>query len=290
LISIAYVGISRRIEDEEERIKLRAIAESIKPEGMGLIVRTVSFGKHEEDFEYDLKFLLKLWKSIKKKEEKGAVPRCIHKDVNLMYRTVRDLFTKDVEKFVINNEEQYEYVLDLIETMGLPLKLKVELFSKDYKIYEYYQLENKINSAIERKVWLNCGGYLVIDPTEALTVIDVNTGKYIGASNLEATVLKTNIEAAKEIARQIRIRNIGGIIIIDFIDMQDPENRQKVIDELKEELKKDRTKTSVVGMTGLGLIEMTRKKMRLGLSSIMSENCPTCNGTGRVLNKRLKPD
>jgi ribonuclease G len=281
-----YIGVSRRIEEDDERAKLKSIAESIKPEGMGLIVRTVSSGKNGEDFEYDINFLVKLWDSIKKKEESGTVPRCIHKDVNLIYRAVRDLFTRDVQKFVINNEEQYENVTELIGMMMPSLKLKVELYSKDYEIFEYYQIENKISRAIERKVWLNCGGYLVIDPTEALTVIDVNTGKYTGAKNLEDTVLKANIEAAKEIARQIRIRNIGGIIIIDFIDMQEPENRQEVLETLKTELKKDRTKTTVVGMTGLGLIEMTRKKMRLGLSSIMSETCPNCNGTGRVLTKR----
>lgn len=278
-----YTGVSRRIENESERNKLKKMAENLKPKGMGLIVRTASEGKSEEDFIQDLNFLMRMWSTIKQREQSGPVPRCIHKDLNLVYRAVRDLFTWDINKFVINDRQEYAKVLELIDMISPALKYRVEYFSKNYDLFEYYQLESKIARALSRKVWLKCGGYLVIDRTEALTVIDVNTGKYVGGSNLEDTVLRTNIEAAREIAKQLRLRDIGGIIIIDFIDMQEQEHQQMVMDTLKQALKKDRTRTSVVGMTGLGLIEMTRKKIRQELSSVMQVDCPCCEGTGKIL-------
>lgn len=280
-----YTGVSRRIIDEEERLKLKAIAEKLKPEAMGLIVRTASEGMSEEDFTADLEFLLKLWESIKQKEKAGQVPRCIHKDLCLVYRTIRDMFTPDIDKLVINDKAEYEKVLQLVKMLSPALLDRVQYFTKEYEIYDYYQIEKKIERALSRKVWLKCGGYLVIDKTEALTVIDVNTGKYVGDSNLEETVLKANVDAAKEIAKQIRLRDIGGIIIIDFIDMHKHENQQMILDTLKEALKKDRTKSTVLGMTGLGLIEMTRKKVRCELSTMMHTDCPNCGGTGKLLYK-----
>lgn len=279
-----YIGISRRIESDAERSKLKKIAERIKPRNMGLIVRTVSEGKEEEDFRLDINFLLKLWDTIKQKETSGPVPRCIHRDLNLIYRTVRDLFSHDINKLVVNDREQYEKVLELVDMISPACKLRVEHFSKSYDIFEYYELEGKISKALARKVWLKCGGYIVLDQTEALTVIDVNTGKYTGGSNLEDTVLKTNMDAAREIAKQLRLRDIGGIIVIDFIDMSEPEHQHMVLEALKQALKRDRTKTIVVGMTGLGLIEMTRKKIRQGLVSVMHVDCPACEGTGKVLS------
>ena len=279
-----YTGVSRRIENEAEKAKLKKIAEKLKPKGMGLIVRTASEGKEEEDFTHDINFLLKLWESIGQKEQNGPVPRCIHKDLSLVYRAVRDLFTWDIDRFVINDRQQYTKVLELVEMISPALKCRVEYFSKSYDLFEYYQIESRIAKALSKKVWLKCGGYLVIDKTEALSVIDVNTGKYVGNSNLEETVLKTNIEAAREIAKQLRLRDIGGIIIIDFIDMSEHEHQQMVLDALKQALKKDRTKSTVVGMTGLGLIEMTRKKVRQELSTVMNTDCPCCEGTGKILS------
>ena len=278
-----YTGISRRIENETERNRLKKIAEEIKPKGMGLIVRTASEGKSIEECTNDLNFLMKLWDTIGQKERSGLVPRCLHKDLNLIYRAVRDLFTWDIDKFVINDRHQYAKVLELVDMISPALKMRVEYFSKNYQLFEYYQIEAKINKALARKVWLKCGGYLVVDQTEALTVIDVNTGKFIGNNSLEDTVLRTNVEAAKEIAKQLRLRDIGGIIIIDFIDMHQHEHQQMVLDVLKAYLKKDRTKTTVVGMTGLGLIEMTRKKVRQVLSSVMTMECPHCEGAGKIL-------
>lgn len=277
-----YIGISRRIENDAERQKLKKIAEKLKPQNMGLIVRTVSEGKEESDFVEDVSFLIKLWAKIKESENNGPVPRCIHRDINLIYRSVRDLFTWDVNKFIINSEKEYSKVLELVEMISPLLKSRVELFQKDYKIFDYYQIESKIERALSRKVWLKCGGYIIIDKTEALTVIDVNTGKFVGESNLEETVLKTNIEATREIAKQLRLRDIGGIVIIDFIDMNNAEHQQLVLDSLKQSLKDDRTKTIVLGMTELGLVEMTRKKIRQELSTVISCDCPICDGAGRV--------
>ena len=279
-----YTGVSRRIENDNERMKLKKIAEKIKPEGIGLIVRTASEGMEEEDFIQDLNFLIKLWDSIKQKEHSGPVPRCIHKDLSLVYRAVRDMFTLNIDKFIINDRQQYAKVLELVDMISPALKNRVEYFSKNYDMFEYYQLESRITKALSRKVWLKCGGYLVIDRTEALTVIDVNTGKFVGGRSLEDTVLKANIEAAREIARQIRLRDIGGIIIIDFIDMHQHEHQQMVLDALKQALRKDRTKTTVVGMTGLGLIEMTRKKVRQELSTVLHTDCPYCDGTGKIMS------
>ena len=278
-----YIGISRRIEEEEERQKLKKIVEKIKPKNMGLIVRTASEGRRSEDFSNDVGFLTKIWDKIKQKERSGPVPRCIHKDLNLVYRTVRDLFTWEVDKFIINDRGEYNKVLDLVDMISPSLKLRVEYSSKNNNIFEKYDVEAKIDKATAKKVWLKCGGYLIIDKTEALSVIDVNTGKYVGVNNLEDTVLRTNVEAAKEIAKQLRLRDIGGIIIIDFIDMHESEHQKMILETLKSALKKDRTKTTVVGMTGLGLIEMTRKKIRQGLDSVMHIDCIYCDGMGKIL-------
>jgi ribonuclease G len=279
-----YVGISRRISEENERIKLKKLVEKIRPKDMGLIVRTASEGKKSDDFASDINFLTKLWEKIKAKEKSGPVPRCIHKDINLVYRAVRDLFTSEIDRFIINDRQQYNNVIELVEMISPALKMRVEYFSKSHDLFEYYSIDSKITKALSKKVWLKCGGYLIIERTEALTVIDVNTGKYVGVKNLEDTVSKTNIEAAKEIAKQLRLRDIGGIIIVDFIDMHNEGNQLAVIENLKEALKKDRTKTLVVGMTGLGLLEMTRKKVRQGLDSVMYVDCSYCDGLGKILS------
>lgn len=279
-----HIGISRRIENEAERERLKDIAEKYKPEGMGLIVRTASEGLEEAEFIQDINFLTRLWDRISVKEYSGPVPRLLHKDLNLTYRVARDLFTRNVDKLVINDRQEYMKVLEVVEVLSPNLKSRVEYFNKNYDIFEYYQIESKIEKALSQKVWLKCGGYLIIDKTEALTVIDVNTGKYVGSNDLEETVLKTNLEAAKEIAKQLRLRDIGGIIIIDFIDMYSTEHQQQVLETLKQALKKDRTKTMVSGITTLGLVEMTRKKIRQKLSSVMNVECPYCTGTGEILS------
>ena len=285
--TVNYVGVSRRIENENERQRLKGIAEKIKPETMGLIVRTAAIDKNSEDFVPDVDFLIKLWAKIKEREQKGKVPRLLHKDESIIYRTVRDLFTRDIDKLIINDSDEYNKILDWIELLSPSYREKVEYFEPNRNIFEHYAIEGKIEKIIQKKIWLKNGGYIIIDPTEALTVVDVNTGKFVGGTNLEDTVLKTNLEAAEEIARQIRLRDIGGIIVIDFIDMEIPENRQHVIDILKTALKRDRTKTNVLGFTGLGLVEMTRKKVRERLTAFLLKPCPYCNGTGKVYSEAM---
>jgi len=260
--SVDYVGVSRRICDETEKERLKEMAAECKPADMGLIVRTAAIGCSKEDFEADIQFLTKLWETILVRKKAVESSKVIHRDLTLIYKTVRDLFTKDVDRMVINNKEQYEKVIEIIDITAPHMKNKVEYYTKTEDLFESYQLEAKINRLASRKVWLKNKGYIVIDQTEALTSIDVNTGKFVGSKDFEDTVYLTNMEAAKEIGRQLRLRDIGGIIIIDFIDMHNKDHEEAVIEALKLTLKKDRTKNNVLGMTQLGLVEMTRKKVR----------------------------
>ncbi|MBA1335239.1 MAG: Ribonuclease G [Firmicutes bacterium] len=280
-----YIGISRRIESEDERNRLKDIALQIKPENMGLIIRTAADGKNIEEFKQDLEFLKRLWWSIKKKEKVFNAPKIIHKDLNLVSRTVRDVFTRNIDSFIINSKTEYNKVLELLELISPQLKERVVFYDKGQNIFDYYNVEPKIANALSRKVWLKNGGYIVIDQTEAFTSIDVNTGKFVGSIDLKDTVLKTNLEAAKEIAKQLRLRDIGGIIIVDFIDMGNPEHDRQVLEELKSCLKKDRTRSNVLGMTQLGLVEITRKKAGKRIDSVLQKPCPFCEGTGRVLSE-----
>ena len=279
--TVNYVGVSRRIEDERERQRLKEAAERIKPETMGLIVRTAAMDKDIDDFRPDLEFLLKLWNKIKDREgRRGRVPRLLHKDESIVYRTVRDLFTGDVGRLIVNDKNQYYKIREWVKFIAPNLSNSVEIYEAGRSIFQEYGIEDMIAKIVQKKVWLKNGGYIIIEPTEALTAIDVNTGKYVGGDSLEDTVLKTNLEAAEEIARQIRLRDLGGIIIIDFIDMELEEHRQQVMEVLKEALKRDRTKTNVLGFTELGLLEMPRKKVRARISQSLLKPCPHCNGSG----------
>jgi len=282
--TVDYIGISRRIESEKERERLRELAARVKPEGMGVIVRTVAEGVEEDDLRQDITLLTKLWRKILSRAAHGPVPNLVHRDLELVQRILRDVFTEDVDRLTLDSRYEYEKVLDLLDITGSRLKLKVFLDERE-NIFEDYGIEQEIEKALKRKVWLKCGGYLVIDQAEALTAIDVNTGKYVGSTNLEDTVLKTNLDAAREIARQLRLRNIGGIIIVDFIDMNQEEHRQQVLQVLEEEIKKDKTKTNILGITQLGLVEMTRKKVRPSLSEVLQRPCPYCEGRGKVLSE-----
>ncbi|MBE5759395.1 MAG: Rne/Rng family ribonuclease [Clostridiales bacterium] len=280
--TVDHVGVSRRIVDEDERERLKEIFTRIKPEGMGVIVRTAAEGFSEEEFKTEINFLARLWERIRQKANLVSAPRLIHAEETLLFRSIRDMFTADVDRFFINDKEYFDKVKAFVDITIPELSERVYLVPEDEEIFDRYQIESKLEKAFNRKVWLKSGAYLIIEETEALTVIDVNTGKYIGEDNLQETILKTNIEAAKEIARQLRLRDIGGIVVIDFIDMEILENRQRVITELAEACKKDRTKCNVLGMTELGLIEMTRKKMRQKLSALVEKQCPYCQGSGRV--------
>ena len=285
-----FVGISRRISSDDERVRLKEMASSFKPEKMGLIVRTSSIGCTKEDFATDVIFLVKLWETVLNRIKDTVAPSLVHKDLSLVYRTVRDLFNNDIDKLIINDKEQYEKILKILEILDLTepqMKTRVEYYPMIDDLFDRYELEKKISRLASRKVWLKNKGYIVIDQTEALTAIDVNTGKFVGSSNFEDTVYLTNMEAAKEIAKQLRLRDIGGIIIIDFIDMNNKNHEDAVIEILKTTLKKDRTKTNVLGMTQLGLLEMTRKKVKERIETILLSACPYCDGEGKIPSNEM---
>lgn len=282
---IDYIGISRRIEEENERVRLKNLLCKLMPAESGLIIRTEAEGKDEEDFTQDIIFLTKLWDRIIEEAARVKAPKLIHKDLDLVYRSIRDLFNRDTKKVIINDKAAYKSAVELVELFSPEQKKNLEYYDGSVNLFDFYGIEDKIEKALSRKVWLKSGGYIVIDHTEALTSIDVNTGKFTGSYNLKDTVLLTNIEAAREIARQLRLRDIGGIIIIDFIDMNIDQHRIMVLDALKNELKKDRTKSNVLGITQLGLVEMTRKKVGKRLSTIIQKPCPLCEGNGRILDE-----
>ncbi len=278
-----YIGVSRRIESQAERDRLRREVEKLKPEELGLIVRTVAEGVEIEVMEQDLKFLVQLWNRISTRFQQKAAPAILYQDLSLTCRIARDLFVEEFSSFLIDNEHEYDKVREIVDYISPHLKAKVKLYQEAEPIFERYGVEAELEKALARQVWLKSGGYLVFDEAEALTVVDVNTGRYIGRRNLADTILKTNLEAAEEIARQVRLRDIGGIIIVDFIDMSIEDHRRKVLDKLNASIKNDRTKTYVLGLTNLGLVEMTRKKVRQDLSEYLQQPCPYCGGSGRVL-------
>ncbi|MEW6002849.1 MAG: Rne/Rng family ribonuclease [Nitrospirota bacterium] len=284
--NVEHIGISRRISDDAERTRLKTIVENIKPKGYGLIIRTASEGSAEEDLKKDLEFLLLLWENIQKKKEKISAPALLYSDLDLVFRSVRDLMSQDVNRLIIDSKEEYERIKDFVRTYFEKLLGKIELYEGTEPIFDAFGIELEISRALGRKVWLKSGGYIVIDQTEAMTVIDVNTGKFVGKEELEDTILKTNLEAVKETAYQIRLRNLGGIIIVDFIDMEKPENREKVFNSFVEAMKKDRAKNTISHISELGLIQMTRKRVRESLGRILCEACPYCEGKGFVKSPR----
>lgn len=282
--TVDYIGISRRISSEKERERLKDLAARVKPDGIGVIVRTVAEGIAEEEFGQDMQMLTRLWRKMLARSTRASGPNLLHRDLVLVQRILRDVFTEDVDRLTLDSRYEYEKVLDLLDITGPHLKTKVFLDEKE-DIFAAYGIDKEIEKALKRKVWLKCGGYLVIDQAEALTAVDVNTGKYVGTTNLEDTVLKANLEAAKELARQLRLRNLGGIIIVDFIDMIQEEHRREILRVLEEEIKRDKTKTNILGITQLGLLEMTRKKVRPSLSEVLQKPCPYCDGRGKVLSE-----
>lgn len=278
-----YVGVSRRIETPRERERLKKEMNDLRPENMGVIVRTAAEGTKNLCLKKDLKFLLRLWDDIQNSYEKEKAPALLYRDEELIYRVVRDFFNESVQELVIDHEREYLKVLKILAGISPKLKKRVVYYRGSEPIFEHFNVETEIERALGRLVWLDCGGYLVFDETEALTVVDVNTGKYTGKKNLEETILKTNLEAAEEIARQIRLRDIGGMIIVDIIDMNVAEHRQQVLERLQQGMDRDRTKNQVLGFTSLGLIEITRKRVTQGLSAMMQQPCSYCHGKGRVL-------
>ncbi len=283
--TVDHIGISRRIEDEEERERLREVVERLKQPGSGYIVRTVSEGKSEEDLVADIQYLSTLWNEISTRKDKAAVPSLLHSDLDVVQKVVRDIVTEQVDRIVVDSKTDYDRIVQFISTFAAKMKYAIELYDEEEPIFDHYGLEVEISRALGRKVWLKSGGYIIIEQTEALTAIDVNTGRFVGKHNLEDTILKTNLEAVKEIAYQLRLRNIGGIIIIDFIDMEKEVNREKVFGALEEALKADKSKTNILKISELGLVEMTRKRVRESIGRMMCEPCTYCEGRGYIKSK-----
>ncbi len=281
-----YVAISQKIKNDQERKRLETILKDIKPDNMGFIIRTAAEGKDELHFEREVEYLIKKWHDVERKISRAKIGDIIYRDNELVNTVVRDIFSTQIDELIIDDEKKYWEIIDYINAFSEnSMKTKIKLYSESNQIFDTYGINTEIDKALKEIVWLDCGGYLVIQRTEALVSIDVNTGKNIGRMNLEETVFETNIEAAMEIPRQLRLRNISGIIIIDFIDMKLIEDKKKVIEELEKNLKKDRIKNNIIHFTDLGLVEMTRKRVGKALTHYFQEECPCCKGTGKIMSK-----
>ena len=281
----AHVGISLKIEDEAERERLKqVVADCIAAEGIeetgGFILRTAADGARSEDILADIRYLRRLWLQISSQMQSAATPSVIYEDLSLALRTLRDLVNAKIEKIRIDSRETFQKVCQFVVELMPEVADRLEHYPGERPIFDLYGVEDEIQKALERKVLLKSGGYLIIDPTEAMTTIDVNTGGFVGHRTLEETIFKTNLEAATAIARQMRLRNLGGIIIIDFIDMEDEEHQRQVLRTLEKQLERDHAKTNIIGITELGLVQMTRKRTRESLTQVLCESCPSCQGRG----------
>jgi ribonuclease G len=284
--TVEHVGISRRISSDKERKRLREIIDQMRPPGTGFIVRTVAENVPEKDLKADMDFLIKLWNNVVQRTEVARCPSLIYNDLDLLLRTVRDMFTPDVDKLIIDSRPDYERIKKFIHAFMPDFAGQIELYTSSEPIFDGYGIEIEIDRALERKVWLKSGGYLIVDEMEALTAIDVNTGRFVGKRNLEDTITQTNLEAAREVAEQLRIRSIGGMIVVDFIDMDRSSNRNKVTRSFNEFLRRDRSKAAVTRISELGLIEMTRKRTRESLLHHLTEPCEHCEGKGYTKSRR----
>jgi ribonuclease E len=280
-------GISRRLP-EEERARLRDILKEVRPKGLGLIVRTAAEGASADDLRADLARLQARWEGVERKANKASAPAVIYSEPELVVRVIRDIFSPDFAELVVDDDELYQRVLEYLQEVAPDLLPKLRRHDGALPLFEDYRVIEQIHKALERKVWLPSGGSIVIDRTEAMTVIDVNTGKFVGRANLEETVVANNLEAADEVVRQLRLRDIGGIIIIDFIDMLFERNQQAVVDRLRDALTRDKTKSQVMEVSSLGLVQMTRKRVSGGLLDSFSETCPTCDGRGVVITHEIQ--
>jgi ribonuclease G len=276
-------GISRKIENDRERQRLKQILQRLRiPEGMGVIVRTVGEGQRKRYFIRDLELLIKTWKQVEEKIKTGPTPSCVFQEPDLIDRTVRDFLTEEVDRIQVDNEQAYERIRNMIGQISRLSRGKVKLYSEPTPIFTRFNVEKQIENAFRRQVWLKSGGYICIDETEALVAIDVNTGRHKSQKDLETTIVQTNLEAADEICRQLRLRNIGGLIVIDFIDMRHRSDQQKVAQRVREGVKRDKAKTRILPISQLGLMEMTRQRHSESMASAVYEDCPYCKGRGMV--------
>jgi ribonuclease G len=276
-------GISRKIDNDKERHRLKQIVRELKlPEGMGIIVRTVGEGQKARYFVRDLEILLRTWRDVEEKIKNGPAPSCVFQEPDLIERTVRDFLTEDIDRIVVDNEKAYDRTRDLIGQISRRSRGKVKLYTEPTPIFSRFNVEKQIENAFRRQVWLKSGGYICIDETEALVAIDVNTGRHKSAKDLDTTIIGTNLEAAEEICRQLRLRNIGGLIVVDFIDMRHRRDQQQVLQKMKEGVRRDKAKTRILPISQLGLLEMTRQRHSESMASAVYEDCTYCKGKGMV--------
>jgi ribonuclease G len=273
------LGLSRRIESAEERARLRGILTEMRPQQGGFIVRTACEGVSRREIQRDVAFLTKTWASILKKNEKSSPASELYSDLDVALRTVRDLFSSEVDRLWCDDTDTYSRIVQFVQTYMPRLRARVQLYHENEPLFEHFNVEPQIERALDRKVWLKSGGYLIFDQAEALTAIDVNTGRFVGKKSQDETILRTNLEAADEVVRQLRLRNIGGIIIVDFIDMTREADRKRVSETLKDALRRDKARTSALKISELGLVQMTRKRTRESLEELLTDPCPRCQGS-----------
>ncbi len=279
------IGISRKIEDRRERERLRQIGEAIAPKGFGIILRTESEGRTEAELRADVAFLVQMWHQVLENAKRMRAPVSVHRDQTLLYRTIRDMFSEEIDKMVIDDPEEFEKA-HLVARMVAPnLKEKIFLYDGEEPIFDFYGIEKDLDRLLNHKVWLKSGAYLVVDEMEALTAVDVNTGKQVGSSSLSDTILRTNLEAADEVCRQLRLRDMGGMIVIDFIDMESEDDKKKLLNHFTKKLGKDQARTRVGKISSLGLVEITRKRTGESVTESISDICPSCDGRGRIASR-----
>lgn len=283
----SHVGISLKIEEEAERERLkRVVAECVAAEGSvevgGFILRTAAEGAGADEILMDIRYVRRLWEQIRGQMQSASTPTVIYEDLSLALRTLRDLVNPKIEKIRVDSRETFQKIVQFVEELMPEIADRLEHYPGERPIFDLYGVEDEVQKALERKVPLKSGGYLIVDPAEAMSTIDVNTGAFVGHRNLEETIFKTNLEAAITIARQLRLRNLGGIIIIDFIDMEDEEHQRQVLRTLEKQLERDHAKTNIIGITELGLVQMTRKRTRESLEQVLCEPCSSCQGRGKL--------
>lgn len=278
-------GVSKRLLDGRERKRLKLLANELRPEGCGLIVRTVAEQKSDELIRKDVDTLHKFWKMIEAKANSSVAPTLIYKDVSIQDTIIRDSFTSEVDHFVVDSKQLYRQIEEYLRSVAPNLLDRLSLYTGKIPIFDTYRIESEIEKSLMRKVWLKGGGYIIIDHTEALITIDVNSGRFVGKKNHEENSLQVNMQAAREICRQLRLRDIGGLIVVDFIDMNDEKNRKRVEEEMRRELRKDRAKTDFVSISTFGLMEMTRQRIKPALLYTFKQPCPMCDGSGLIASK-----
>jgi ribonuclease G len=287
LPTLTQLGISRRIHDEPERQRIKALLEELRPAPGGLIARTATRGQSLEKLTRERDLLLGIWQRLKRKQNRAPCPSLLHQDLEAARRVVRELYSPEVDRVLVDDPGAFERIVDYLESLNPLDKYRVELYTGPESIFSHFGLEIDWRKLLAPRVWLKSGGYLLIDPTEALTAIDVNTGRFVGRNHPEETILKTNLEAAREIARQLRLRNIGGLVVIDFIDQEKAANRDLIYQTFMEALSRDRAKTTVLPISPLGLVEMTRQRVRDSLAQTITEACGACGGRGLVLTPQI---